>query len=290
MCTGRNWEIILKISLERFLPSNQMYQYFKFEEFAAKTEEEGYKSIDLYVAPPHFWVNERETGNTEEIIEILKKYNLSAEMLTADYVTNRYMLNAAENSRRESSFRYYKNCLCVAEKLGAKLLAVSLGGAFRDENMEPAFDRACAMIQALCSEGEKKNIAVCAEPICRCEGPLFCSLDEMKKLSSRVQSPFFRIGIDLVQLNDSGEDVKQWMDEFKEQIGIVRFSDARVGKSHLLPGEGILPMEEMLEEFKDYTGMFSLKMTKADYYQDPFKAECEAGRALQRILIRGGAE
>lgn len=266
--------------------SNRMYQYYTFEEFALTVESLGYTHVDLEAMPPHIWISDRGIDNLDDVQAVLKAHKLIATLMTVDSTTNRYMINAAEDSRRESSLRYYANCLNLCQELGINMLAVQLQGAWRDEPQKSAFKRAVDSVMQLCRLAESNGVKICVEPLCMCEGPLFTTMAQMSKLIAEVSHPLLHVALDLVQINDSGESLEQWFEAFGPQIALVRFCDARAGKAHLIPGEGVLPMDGFWHKLREvgYDGLISTRLTNTAYFQNPFEIEKRNRRMIGLIL------
>lgn len=278
--------------LARLISSNIHYKYYPFEYFLDTCFSLGLKNIELYLCPPHVWIDWQKNEDLTALRKNLEKYGLSSPVLRPESDSLRYTLCAADPERLRRSGIYFERCLDAAAELGAELLSVSASGAYMDEPYKTAFARAAEQIGSLCDKAALRGIKIALESFCPNDSIINNSLAEVKKLMDAVSHPALTATLDTVFMSEAGETIHQWFEALEGRIGYIRLADGRAGPEHYIWGKGIYPFERYLSQIEDcgYKGLFSLHLTLEDYYQDPKQADQQNIDALLRFLGTAGGE
>jgi len=276
----------LPFDQRRLLPTNIHYQYFPFDYFLCTQKELGFTSIDLVTMPPHVWINDRNHEDLAQLRNMILDAGLDTAVVTPESATLRFILNATDTERRQRSMQYYKNCLTAAQELGAKILAITMSGAFWDESPVFAQARAIDTLRALCLEAEKSGVTIAVETAPVGSEVTLCTLQELKTVLQSVNHPLLKATLDTVAMSEAGETITQWFTELPQQIAYVRFADGRAGGGHYVWGTGVYPVERYLTELaaSGYRGNLGLKVNLAAYSQHPVQADTQNLQALRPYL------
>lgn len=280
-----------KIEIGRLIPSDNHYVYHQLNTFFGMQKTLGYSYTDLSAAPPHVWISDRGIDDFDALLTSVRQFGLQVHLLTADYQSNRYLLNTPDPARLEKSMRYYKNCMIAADGLGAKMLAVSLCGAVRDESLSNAISRGISSVRHLCAMAEQYNLLIGIDPPFRMESPVFYSCESMRLLVKEVSHPLLRINLNTALIHDNNETISLWFEALREKISFVRMSDARMGKAQYPWGDGVLSIERCISDLErcGYDGALGLRFTSGGCEQDPKKAD-ERCYATIKNYLRIGTE
>ncbi len=272
--------------IRQCLPSNEHYIYYPLQVFLNQQKKLGYRSVNLWAAPPHVWMNDHGCEGLDLLERNLDENELKAAVITAEYTTNRFLLNTEDSFRAEYAMRYFENCLCAATILGASMLSITPAGAWRDEDKNRSRKRAAERLKQLCQKAEQHRVTICVNALCKSEGPILNDLQSVGDLVAEVNHPLLTVALDTVALNENGETIEQWLDGFGDRIGLVYLSDARTGKTRYLWGDGILPLGKCMKKIRQsaYHGPFGLRMNAAKYLQDPLEADRRNYKAISECL------
>lgn len=282
----------IPLGLPRLASSNIHYKYYPFEYFLDTRASLGFNNIELYLCPPHVWIDWRKSEDLSELHKKLEIRNLSSPVLRPECESQQYAICAADPERLRRSGIYFEHCLDAAVELGAGMLSVSASGTYMDEPYETAFSRTVDQIGSLCDKAAARGIKIALESFCPKDSIINNSLSEIKKLMDAVNHPALAITLDTVSMSEAGETIYQWFDVLDGNIGYVRLADGRSGSGHYICGTGIYPLERYLTQFEDcgYKGLFSLHLTLENYYQDPKQADRQNIEALLRFPVKTGGE
>jgi len=274
------------LGLARLTSSNIHYKYYPFEYFLDTQASLGFRNIELYLRPPHVWIDWQKSEDMATLRQELEKHGLSAPVLRPECDSQRYMLCAADSERLRRSVIYFEHCLDAAVELGAELLSVNASGAYQDELYKVAFARAVEQIGDLCRKAASRGLKIALESFCPKDSIIDNSLAEIKKLIDAVDHPALIATLDTVSMSEAGETIPQWFEVLDGKIGYIRLSDGRAGSGHYIWGTGIYPLERYLAQIEDcsYKGLFSLHLTLENYFQDPKQVDQQNRDALARFL------
>lgn len=278
---------MIKFSMERLLPSNAHYTYYTFDSFLRQQEELGYTKIDLLAAAPHVWITDRGCQDLEALADNISSRKLHVQILTCEHETGRYILNSAQPSRMASSMNYYENCMYAAKRLGAAAISVPLSGACWDEERQKAKVRGVESVKRLCEMAEKYGLCVSIDSPSKSISPLFSSLESMWELVRLAPHPLLRVTLDTSHISENVETIRQWFDALGERVSFVRLSDARAGDAQYVWGDGVLSLDNCLEELDTcgFAGWIGLRFSADGYFQEPQKASVRCYKALNRFIL-----
>jgi len=270
----------------RFAPSNYQYKHYSFDYFLKAQSSFGFQNIELYLCPPHVWIDWRHDGKPKVLRRNIETYGLSVPSVRAEFESRLYMIAASDPGCRNRTAAYLERCLNCACELGAQTLLINASGVYFDEPYEVAFIRLAESILILCEKAALCNLKISLESFCPHEAIITNSLDELVKLSNAVNHPALAITLDTVAISEAGETIPQWFHTFGEKIAYVRFSDGRKGGGRYIWGEGIYPLERYLTQLEEnnYCGYFGLHLSLENYIMEPMQADIRNRNAIIRGL------
>ena len=282
------------VDKSRLLSTNSHYQYYPFEYFLKVQAAFGMKNIELYGLPQHVRIGWKTGGDIEKLLQRIEGYGLSVPVLRPECNSSRYMLCAADRERLRRSELYYARCVDSAAGIGAKILSVNALGAYMDEPYNIAFERAAISIYRLCKRAEESGVTIALETFCPGDSMICNSLDELKKLMDAVNHASLTATLDTLSMSEAGETIPKWFETLQGKIGYVCFSDGRSGSERYTWGSGIYPAGHYLDALNrcGYHGFLGMRLTRAEYYQEPELADSKNLDALKRFFMpeEGGTD
>lgn len=89
----------MTLKLREMLMSNEHYAYYPFAYFLEQQAAMGSKCLELFLAPPHVWVDWRGAEGIAELREKIQAAGLRVDAVRAEGVSQRYAPFAAEEER-----------------------------------------------------------------------------------------------------------------------------------------------------------------------------------------------
>lgn len=263
-----------------FLVNNGPFIRFPLVDFIASCREENMSEIDLTLQAPHVYVDS-DGYWLPEILKERKRNQISIHCVTP--LPYRYTICAGEGTiQYEKSLAYYKQCILLAQEIGAVYLCITGSGACYDYEKSALMDNAENMLIQLAEFAGVRGITLLLGSVLgeECEvnasTPVLVKLSEISDMLRRVRSSYLKAYLDTEVISLCGETISQWFNELGEQICLIRLTDGNYN-GYRLWGRGCLPCDRFLAEIwnNNYRGKFSLQIPGERYMEDPVSANKE---------------
>ena len=224
------------------------YQYYPLERAFADAKRFGYDYIELWGGRPHAFAPDLASGGLAEVRALIDRYELPVEVYTPEH--NAYPFNymlGGEGQRREA-LDYLKQAMDQGRALGAAYTLVSVGHG---------------------------GYALPRPVLCTTAGELAQALEE-------VNSPRLLGMCDVTPPFAAREPVCNYLDLLGNRLAHLHVVDSDGSSdSHLIPGDGALPLPELLAELcqRGYQGRCTIELVTA-YQNEP---SLYARRAVERL-------
>ncbi|HIT69359.1 MAG TPA: sugar phosphate isomerase/epimerase [Candidatus Aphodomonas merdavium] len=281
----------MALKMCEMLMSNEHYAYYPFAYFLEQQAAMGSKCLELFLAPPHVWVDWRGAEGIAELREKIQAAGLRVDAVRAEGVSQRYAPFAAEEERARRSLAYYRRCADVAQALGARVMTVTPVGVYRDEASEPAFARAARQLRAICEAIAPTGVTLALENLAPNALPFLMQAQAMRRMLAEVAHPGLACALNTVGMSEAGETFEQWFEQLGGRIACVRLSDGRSGPEALVCGQGIYPMERYVAQLDScgFDGPVVLPLGRS-YSNDPAAADRKNRAAFSALLREGAAQ
>ena len=219
-------------------------------------EANGFRSIELWGASPHFCLDddtpEGHTARIREINQMLKDRGLKMTVFHPEQC-RQYPINIA------SPIPYVRN------------YSINMMKQYVDSPSEDNFLRLVESVQILSEKAEELGIVMVMEEMSAAVSLFARDLSHLEKLIKSVNSPWVKAGLDLIQAENNAETIS----DFCSRLGLpahVHFADRKEGYAAL--GKGDFAFAGRLEELEQlgYKDTISLSLWGADFYKDPDEA------------------
>lgn len=283
----------MKASESKFnlLGSNSQYVRLPFGKFADQQVKMGVTAIDLVLQAPHIYVGSEEYCGMDDIRETLRERRLVVSVVTP--MPYRYNITAKKGTMQyERTIGYYTQCIAAARELGAAALCITASGACFDTDREELIENLCRTLGILLKEAEKSRIKLLIGTVLGEESPenastpVLISLEEVKALLDRINSPWLGAYADTHVIYACGESITEWFEVLGDRIGLIRLTDGNY-HGYRVWGEGCLPMG-LLGELKkaEYEGAISLQIPGERYAFSPEAADNKNREAVMQMIER----
>ncbi|MBQ8306668.1 MAG: fructoselysine 3-epimerase [Blautia sp.] len=264
------------------------YQRTTIEKAFADAKAFGYDYIELWGGRPHAYAPDLCRTGSEElrlIRELTDAYAMPVRIYTPEH--NAYPFNYMLGTERqwEESMRYLTQALEAAALLSAPYMLISVGHG-GEKPSEERGERLVRSLRRLSEEAKNAGRVLLLETLTKYESNTCTTLAELTEVLDEVHSPYLAGMCDVVAPFTCGEDPAEYARLLGKRLLHLHVVDSD-GKSdtHLIPGEGIMPLADILQRMKayGYNGSATIELV-TNYIDRPTEAAEEAIRRLTSML------
>lgn len=258
------------------------YQRNPIEHIFQDAKRFGYDGIELWGGRPHAYPPDLKNGDIYIIKKLIEKYEIPVIGFTPamnSYPNN--MMIGSERMRRES-IEYIKLSMDMARMMGAEFTLISPGHAGYYTSYENIWERLILNLKEITNYAESINHKVVLEALTPFESNVITSANELLKALKAVPSPNLVGMCDVVPPFVQEESILAYFYKLGDKMQHMHIVDSdKNSADHILPGEGRLPLSELLKEIKaiDYKGWITIELVTA-YMNEP---RLYAKRAIENL-------
>lgn len=275
-----------KISRKQIAVMNIQYKYFPLQKFLDDAVENGVEAIELWGAAPHFHMEDMTYGQVAGVRREIERRGLHLACFTPEQCVYPINLAAPSSAARRRSVKFFEDGIRAAGELGCgKVLVTSGTGYFDDSDKEEAWKYAAENLYGLGEMAAHYGVTLALEVLRRDESNLVYNLPTLQKMLDELDHKAIGGMIDTIPMALAGESPAMYLKALGEKLVHVHFIDG-APKGHLAWGDGILEMEQYLEEFSSfgYKGYLSLEITDGRYFMEPSLSVEKSIRKLWEVL------
>ena len=224
------------------------YQRNPLEHCFMDAKEYGYDYIELWGGRPHAYAPDLKAGDINEVRRLIEKYEMPVLGYTPEH--NAYPYNymiGSEAQRRDA----LKLSLEMAKEMGAEFVLTSPANGGYLATYDQLWSRLEKNIQELGDYAAKLEIKLVVEALTPYESNFFTRANDLVELFRRVDNPYVVGMCDIVPPFVQHESIMAYFDKLGNKMDHMHIIDGENGSdTHLIPGEGNIPIKEMLYEMK----------------------------------------
>lgn len=242
----------------------------------------GYDFIELWGGRPHAFAPDLKAGEMDEVKRLIDRYEMPVAGYTPEHNAYPYNFMIGSELQRRDAVAYLKLCLDMAKEMGADYMLISPGHAGYLPTYKEIWTRMEKTIRELGYYAEHTGVKLVVEALTPYESNAFKSANDAVELFRRVDSPYVVGMCDLVPPFVQHESIMAYLDKLGEKMYHLHIIDGEQGTdSHIVPGEGTIPLLELLKELKEsgYQGTATLELVTG-YINEP---RLYARRALTNV-------
>lgn len=246
------------------------YQHLPLEQAFRDAAEFGYDYIELWGGRPHAFAPDLLSGGSEEILRLIELYHIPVHVYTPEHNAYPYNYMLGDEQQWESCMAYLHDAFRAAIAIGAQYTLVSVGHggcAPLEQRMERLFKSLKRLTQAAENEGQ----TILLETLTPYESNTCTRLQELQEVLGAIQSPALLGMCDVVPPFVQQEDPADYVRLFGDRMRHLHLVDNDgVSDTHLLPGDGIMPLRQILRDMRNagYNGMATIELV-TNYMSDP---------------------
>ena len=250
----------------------------------------GYDYIELWGGRPHAFAPDLAAGDINEVKRLIEKYGMPVRGYTPEHNAYPYNFMIGSEAQREDAVKYLKLCLDMAKEMGADYMLVSPANAGYLATYKEIWDRMVRTLRELTEHAEKVGVKLVVETLTQYETNAFKSANDLIELFQRIDSPFIMGMCDIVPPFVQHESIMAYIEKLGSKMYHMHIIDGEQGTdSHIMPGEGSIPMPELFCELKDagYEGTATIELVLG-YINEPRMYARRAVYNVRAMMAQAG--
>ena len=227
------------------------YQRNPLEHCFMDAKEYGYDHIELWGGRPHAYAPDLKAGDINEVRRLIEKYEMPVLGYTPEHNAYPYNYMIGSEAQRRDAIDYLKLSLEMAKEMGAEFVLTSPANGGYLATYDQLWSRLEKNIQELGDYAAKLEIKLVVEALTPYESNFFTRANDLVELFRRVDNPYVVGMCDIVPPFVQHESIMAYFDKLGNKMDHMHIIDGENGSdTHLIPGEGNIPIKEMLYEMK----------------------------------------
>ena len=227
------------------------YQRNPLEHCFMDAKEYGYDYIELWGGRPHAYAPDLKAGDINEVRRLIEKYEMPVLGYTPEHNAYPYNYMIGSEAQRRDAIDYLKLSLEMAKEMGAEFVLTSPANGGYLATYDQLWSRLEKNIQELGDYAAKLEIKLVDEALTPYESNFFTRANDLVELFRRVDNPYVVGMCDIVPPFVQHESIMAYFDKLGNKMDHMHIIDGENGSdTHLIPGEGNIPIKEMLYEMK----------------------------------------
>lgn len=227
------------------------YQRNPLEHCFMDAKEYGYDYIELWGGRPHAFAPDLKAGDINEVRRLIEKYEMPVLGYTPEHNAYPYNYMIGSEAQRRDAIDYLKLSLEMAKEMGAEFVLTSPANGGYLATYDQLWSRLEKNIQELGDYAAKLEIKLVVEALTPYESNFFTRANDLVELFRRVDNPYVVGMCDIVPPFVQHESIMAYFDKLGNKMDHMHIIDGENGSdTHMIPGEGNIPIKEMLYEMK----------------------------------------
>ena len=258
------------------------YQRNPLEHCFQDAKKFGYDFIELWGGRPHAYAPNLKAGEIDEVKRLIEKYEMPVLGYTPEHNAYPFNFMIGSELQRQDAVDYLKLCLDMAKEMNSDYMLISPAHAGYETTYEEIWARMEKTVRELGEHAEKVGVKLVVETLTPYESNAFKSANDAVELFKRIDNPYVVGMCDLVPPFVQHESMLAYLDKLGEKMYHLHIIDGEQGTdSHIIPGEGSIPLRELIMELKEanYQGTATLELVTG-YINEP---RLYARRAINNV-------
>lgn len=227
------------------------YQRNPLEHCFMDAKEYGYDYIELWGGRPHAYAPDLKAGDINEVRRLIEKYEMPVLGYTPEHNAYPYNYMIGSEAQRRDAVDYLKLSLEMAKEMGAEFVLTSPANGGYLATYDQLWSRLEKNIQELGDYAAKLEIKLVVEALTPYESNFFTRANDLVELFRRVDNPYVVGMCDIVPPFVQHESIMAYFDKLGNKMDHMHIIDGENGSdTHMIPGEGNIPIKDMLYEMK----------------------------------------
>ncbi|MDO5440881.1 MAG: fructoselysine 3-epimerase [Erysipelotrichaceae bacterium] len=228
------------------------YQRNPIEHIFEDAKRFGYDYIELWGGRPHGYAPDLKAGDMKELLKLRDKYGVPITGYCPEHNAYPYNYMIGSEAMRHDAVEYLKLCFDMAKEMGADYTLISAAHAGYGATRKEIWDRLTKSVRELVDHAEKIDMKIVMEALTVYESNVIKSANDLKELFEAVPSKNLVGMCDIVPPFTQQESIMDYFDKLGDKMYHMHLIDGmHDSDSHVMPGEGEIPMPELIKELKN---------------------------------------
>ena len=258
------------------------YAFYPLERAFADARRFGYDYVELWGGRPHAFAPDLARGGLAEVQTLIQRYQMPVRVYTPEHNAYPYNYMLGDEGQRREALDYLKRSMDMAKALGTEYMLVSVGHGGYALPRQALWQRMTDSLRELARYGEDIGQTIVLESLTHYESSLCTTAGELAQVLEEVDSPCLLGMCDVAPPFTGREPVCNYLDLLGDRLAHLHLVDNDGSSdSHMIPGDGAVPLPELLAELYDrgYQGRCTIELVTA-YQNEP---SLYARRAIDRL-------
>ena len=256
----------------------------------ADAKEYGYDYIELYGARPHAYAPDLKAGDIAEVRRLIDRYEMPVVGYVPEHNLYPYNYMIGSEAQRLDAVAYLKLGLDMAKEMGASFMMTSPANGGYLATYDELWPRLEKTIRELGEHAAKREVKLVVEPLTPYESNFFTRANDLAELFRRVDNHWIVGMCDVVPPFVQHESIMAYFDKLGKKMDHMHIIDGEQGTdSHIMPGEGSMPLPELFCELKriGYEGTATIELVTG-YINEPRMYARRAIRNVRAMMEEAG--
>lgn len=258
------------------------YQFYPLEYAFRDAKRIGYDFIELWGGRPHAFAPDLEAGEIDTVRRLTDTYGMPVRVYTPEHNAYPYNYMIGSEAQRRDAVEYLRCAIRMGKQMGAEYTLISTGHAGYTADRKAIRARLEKTLRELTDYAQQTGEKILLEPLTLFETNVCSSAADLLEILDAVDSPCLYGMCDLVVPFVQQEPAMNYFELLGDRCRHLHLVDSDgVSETHLLPGDGKIPLPELLGEIRaaGYDGTATIELVTA-YVKEPY---LYAKRAYDRI-------
>lgn len=250
----------------------------------------GYDYIELWGGRPHAYPYDLKAGDVKQVRALIDKYEMPVVGYTPEHNAYPYNYMIGTEAMRQDAVEYLKTAMDMAKEMGADFTLISAAHAGYGATYKEMWDRLEKTARELTDHAEKLDHKLIMETMTTYETNVMKNANDLQELFRRIDSPCLVGMCDIVAPYTQAESIMDYFDKLGDKMYHMHIVDGvSDSDSHVMPGEGQIPMQELMYELKDinYSGTATIELVTG-YINEPRMYARRAINNLRDMMDKAG--
>lgn len=242
----------------------------------------GYDGIELWGGRPHAYAPDLRSGDIKQLKSLVEYYGVPIIGYTTEMNAYPYNMMIGDEKMRRDSIDYVKLSMDMAKEMGADFTLISAAHAGYYATTEEIWERLMLNMRELTEYADQLDHKLILEALTPYETNVVKSANDLVEVFNQIPSKNLVGMCDIVPPYVQHESIMAYFDKLGEKMYHMHIIDSDGNSdTHVMPGEGNLPLKELMAELKEinYQGYLTIELVTA-YINEP---RLYARRAIENL-------
>jgi protein FrlC len=262
------------------------YQRSDIEDIFNDAKRFGYDYIELWGGRPHAYALDGKKGQINRLLRLKEKYEIPIKVYTPEHNGYPYNYMIGYEYQRRESIEYLKKAIEMGKSLGAEYTVISAGHAGYNAGRNQIWSRLSKTIHELVKYAEDIDHMLLIEALTPSESNVCTTANDLCDIIECIDSPNFGAMCDIVPPYVQNESIMSYFKKLGKNLKHLHIVDSDgVSDTHLLPGDGKIPLRALIEEIamSGYNEGITIELVTA-YINEPSLYSKLAIDRLRKIM------